>query len=553
MALLWFGLIIPVFVLFRPTFFEFFAILAFDLALVSLLITWIDPKVLPRLYPSSQYFFRGLDFAQLDQLPETKYAQLYSDLVLFPGRYVRYVLITSLLKVIPIYFFILWLLETQDSPLLIAIKICLIEAFLFTYAFVIVFFEQHGLVSRLIDRLHARYDWSPVFEKANPNLILTNFDTLQGVAVAALWLLSLCTCGVVFLNEPQLTRSELAFDFAMLSLAAVVLSGRVFFLGRELYFSGLERIFAEVQRLKLDGDLIQAPLSTVPKLAEFGQSFNELCRRLRQSEKQIRKWALIKTENSRYQALGEITGLVVHDLSSPLQVASYCAESIESISRENDQVPASALAPYVERMTASTLQVVDILKTLRSSMKNTRKGDRGCRLVDAYANVRRLLALEYRASELSQIHFEFDLKLSQVEDLALPLPDAIHILYNIYKNAVGDLLLNRTEDSMIKLSLKSYSESRITIEVVDSGSGLSVEDFESLTSLDRSEGDAAKFYDGLGLKLTRRLVERYRGELSINPDCQGPGTSFLITFPLFIDERPKSIENSEGDSRAKEL
>src|SRR5690606_28203303 len=89
------------------------------------------------------------------------------------------------------------------------------------------------------------------------------------------------------------------------------------------------------------------PLHTTPALANFEKTVNELTSRLVAYERELSGWIISKTEESRYTALGEIAGLVVHDLSSPLHVINFCTSQL----RENPELVSNPR--YLDQLTTN--------------------------------------------------------------------------------------------------------------------------------------------------------------------------------------------------------
>jgi signal transduction histidine kinase len=103
------------------------------------------------------------------------------------------------------------------------------------------------------------------------------------------------------------------------------------------------------------------------------------------------------------------------------------------------------------------------------------------------------------------------------------------ILYNLISNAVK--FTNR--GGMVRIRARSDGE-RVSIAVVDTGIGIDPEDlsrlyrsFEQLTlpSGDRPGGT------GLGLALTKRLVEMHGGTIDVESEL-GTGTTFTVRIPV---------------------
>lgn len=81
------------------------------------------------------------------------------------------------------------------------------------------------------------------------------------------------------------------------------------------------------------------------------------------------------------------------------------------------------------------------------------------------------------------------------------------------------------------------------MEVIDSGERLSDEDFERLTTpLSSSKSDGM----GLGLTVTRSLLEKYRATLKFERLDRGVRT--ILQFPADADEKEEKTSKKEEET-----
>ena len=128
------------------------------------------------------------------------------------------------------------------------------------------------------------------------------------------------------------------------------------------------------------------------------------------------------------------------------------------------------------------------------------------------------------------------------------------ILYNLLSNAVkftpdgGEIRLeaNLAESSKLKaqsrndpfqLSASDFELHRdwILISVTDTGIGLKPEDLERIfTPFDQVETSKSRKYQGtgLGLSLTKSLVELHGGRIWVESEGEGKGSRFVFVLPM---------------------
>ena len=115
----------------------------------------------------------------------------------------------------------------------------------------------------------------------------------------------------------------------------------------------------------------------------------------------------------------------------------------------------------------------------------------------------------------------------------------LQVLLNLLSNAVK---YNR-EQGTVTLSGAPDSGERLRITVSDTGHGIAPEDIERLwTPFDRLGAENGSIQgSGLGLALTRRLVEAMNGSIRVE-SVVGEGSNFIVELPL-------AVQNEAEDSR----
>ena len=118
------------------------------------------------------------------------------------------------------------------------------------------------------------------------------------------------------------------------------------------------------------------------------------------------------------------------------------------------------------------------------------------------------------------------------------------ILYNLLSNAVKftpnsgtiDLVAKHTSDSDIEFqNLRNSSKNFIQISVKDSGIGLKKEDIAKIFQpFEQVENSASRRFQGtgLGLSLTKSLVELHGGTIWAESEGADLGSIFSFTLPI---------------------
>eukprot|EP00607_Mallomonas_marina_P005876 CAMPEP_0182439700 /NCGR_PEP_ID=MMETSP1167-20130531/86593_1 /TAXON_ID=2988 /ORGANISM="Mallomonas Sp, Strain CCMP3275" /LENGTH=406 /DNA_ID=CAMNT_0024633451 /DNA_START=707 /DNA_END=1927 /DNA_ORIENTATION=- len=122
------------------------------------------------------------------------------------------------------------------------------------------------------------------------------------------------------------------------------------------------------------------------------------------------------------------------------------------------------------------------------------------------------------------------------------------------------IMLSSPSVGVIPEDLESHSPTHsLTIEVVDSGAGLAKENQERLFK-EVVQFHAAKLQggkgSGIGLLITKGIVDLHDGTISVCSDGEGLGCTFTLSLPVYISNQPEVNENelvmSLEDSRLDE-
>jgi len=84
----------------------------------------------------------------------------------------------------------------------------------------------------------------------------------------------------------------------------------------------------------------------------------------------------------------------------------------------------------------------------------------------------------------------------------------------------------------------------IKISVSDTGIGLNYEDRERVfRPFEQADGSASRRYQGtgLGLSLTKRLVQLHGGKIWVDSDGEGKGSTFSFVIPIDPKENPTDL------------
>jgi len=241
--------------------------------------------------------------------------------------------------------------------------------------------------------------------------------------------------------------------------------------------------------------------------------------------------ALLETQARQHQAevahaarlttLGGMAAGLAHELNQPLAaVVSYargCARRLES-----GEIPKAALLEVLEEISAQALRAGEVLRRIRDFLR----GESHRESVDLNDVVRR--ALRFAEAEARRADVKIELGLSP-EPLRLEV-DPIQIeqvILNLVQNGFEVMASNNGTERVLAIGTRRLSGDTVEVSVRDTGAGVPTD-------------VAARLFDpffttkpdglGLGLSISRTIVEAHGGRLWATPTPGARGTVFRFTL-----------------------
>ena len=247
------------------------------------------------------------------------------------------------------------------------------------------------------------------------------------------------------------------------------------------------------------------------ELGQLAHSFNQMAEKLEQ------------VESMRRQLIGDVS----HELRTPLTAISGSMDGLM-----DGVLPASA----------ETYQHIH------------QEADRLARLVDDLQELSRVEAGAYPLdkrpvvlSDLIQIVLKrlknqavvrnIELKTNLADDLPAVLADPDRVT-QVLSNLVQNAIQYTPDGGNVTLSTAQY-DGMLRVGVIDSGIGIPAEHLPHIFSrfyrVDKSRSRQSGGGSGIGLTISRHLVEAHGGRLWVESDGEGKGSRFFFTLPLVKD------------------
>jgi signal transduction histidine kinase len=257
--------------------------------------------------------------------------------------------------------------------------------------------------------------------------------------------------------------------------------------------------------------------ANVKELNEVYGTLREKMREIEERDARIRALDGVLTRANRLSSLGELAASIAHEIKNPLISIQGFAKRIEGASDpEKIREYASFIEKESQRLSAVLLRLLDF--SHMSEPEKERLDLNG--IVDDT-----VLFTEHHLTQFKHIA----LTLEKRDNLPQVYADRIHLqqaLLNIMMNAAQAM----PEGGPLIIRTGVRAPDLVWLSVTDKGTGIETENLEKIfdpfyTTKEKGTGT------GLGLSLTKKLVEANKGRIEVE-SVKGQGSTFRILLPL---------------------
>lgn len=215
----------------------------------------------------------------------------------------------------------------------------------------------------------------------------------------------------------------------------------------------------------------------------------------------------------------EFINIAAHELRTPVLPIVLSAENLADHLPEDENL--KIILRNANRITKLTNDILDVSRIESNTFKLQKQKVNIGQLVEEIVQDARLKLPKDRSVEIT---FESKLPKS-VEEIAIDRGRITQVLANLVENAV-----NFTEDGTIRVVLEPGGNKLVRIRVIDSGKGIDPAIRERLFGKFVSKSEKAKG-TGLGLYLSKAIVEAHGGTITGENNKTGRGATFSFTLP----------------------
>lgn len=238
------------------------------------------------------------------------------------------------------------------------------------------------------------------------------------------------------------------------------------------------------------------------------------------------KEALAKAEHAA-QAKGQFLANMSHELRTPLNSIIGFSQAIQG--QIHGPLQPSSYGEYVGIIESSAHHLLDLI----NDVLDLSKIDSGT----VELNVEPLNVVDLMDDCIALIHHRFEetaLELKREFDtVALVLHGDARRLKQVFLNLLSNAIKFTSQNGTITVSIASALDGMLAITIADTGIGISVADIPKVLS---EYGQVEHGLDhvvegtGLGLPISKKLVEMHGGQLSI-ASILGEGTTITVSLP----------------------
>jgi two-component system sensor kinase FixL len=223
---------------------------------------------------------------------------------------------------------------------------------------------------------------------------------------------------------------------------------------------------------------------------------------------------------SRLTAMGEMASTLAHEINQPLSAISNYLQGCERLLEQIDHPNAPQVRDALTETENQTLRAGHIIGQLREFVARGETEKRPENL-NSLVEEASALALVGAKEEGVKTHFRFDREIAPVLVEKVQIQQ---VLLNLMRNAIE--AMQGCERKELLVATKATGDDKVEVSVADTGSGLS-SDIEG--RLFQPFVTTKPSGMGVGLSISKRIVEAHGGEMWVEPN-PGGGTVFRFTL-----------------------
>ena len=229
---------------------------------------------------------------------------------------------------------------------------------------------------------------------------------------------------------------------------------------------------------------------------------------------------------ARLNELGEMASTLAHELNQPLSAIANYAQGCTRLLRDMDEAVSSRMREALEEISRQSLRAGRIIRHLREFVMRgeTEKAPEDIRKLVEEAGALALVGSRERGVR-SVFNFEPGAEMVMADRVQIQ-----QVLINLMRNAMDAMHDSERRDLTVRTAPGAPGE--IVVEVADTGPGVSD---EIAPQLFRPFVTTKAGGMGIGLSLSKRIIEAHGGEIEVSRNENG-GATFRFTLPAYEEQ-----------------
>ena len=299
-----------------------------------------------------------------------------------------------------------------------------------------------------------------------------------------------------------------------LTAALLVAGFAIILLLSRRFISPITQLANTMEQARGDYLALRVDVKGHDELAVLGERFNSMIERISQANEELKKTHEKLVQSEKLASVGILAAGVAHEINNPLGGIFNCLQML----RQNSDNP-TLRAKYLDLVNEGLDKIENTVSKL---LWMSRKAEHTPVDMNIRNSVDSVYAfLEYK---LKKGKVTFDNAVPEDLRFMFDVHDFQQLLLNLFINAIHAM----KDGGLLEVG-GHREDSKLTIEVSDSGCGIESEDVSKIfdpffTTKPVGEGT------GLGLWLTYEIIKNYNGEIAVESE-PGKGSRFIMRFP----------------------
>jgi len=243
----------------------------------------------------------------------------------------------------------------------------------------------------------------------------------------------------------------------------------------------------------------------------------------KQAEENAQKYQADLAHMARLNTMGEMASGMAHELNQPLTAITTSAYAAIQMLESGD-VPSNKLIDILDRINKHAKRSGDIIRHLRKLIRQEQP-------IHSLVNINNLIddVLVLIKPEIKKNMVKVECNYYQQLPLVHCQPIQIdQVVLNLCKNAIESMLKVEENLRVLKITTKLAGEHAVIVSIEDTGEGIASDVREGLFDpfiTSKKEGM------GLGLSISKGIIEAHQGNLYLASDSSDRGCIFRFVLP----------------------